>query len=49
VLGGIGEAMVQSHYPSELSWGLRTLWHTACAFGASYCAFLHRLLRVMRD
>jgi len=49
VLGGVAEAIVQSHYPSELPWGLRTMWHTACAFGASYCAFLQRLLRVMRD
>ena len=28
-------------------WGLRMLWHAGCAFGAVYCAFLQRLLRVL--
>ncbi|MEO6597986.1 MAG: hypothetical protein ABIP94_24850 [Planctomycetota bacterium] len=44
VVGGTLEWLVQPYRPSETSWALRTTWHAACAFGASYCAFLVRLL-----
>ncbi len=47
VVGGILELVAQNYLPSELPWGLRMLWHAACAFGASYCMFLQRLLRVL--
>jgi hypothetical protein len=45
VLGGIVEALVPALPGHDLPpWALRTLWHGACAFGASYCRFLSRLL-----
>ncbi|MFK7740034.1 MAG: hypothetical protein AB8H80_06885 [Planctomycetota bacterium] len=47
VLAGILELVANRYFPSEVPWGLRTLWHAACAFGASYCSFLQRLLRVI--
>tara|TARA_R110002072_G_scaffold46591_2_gene128847 strand:+ start:16502 stop:16954 length:453 start_codon:yes stop_codon:yes gene_type:complete len=47
VVGGILEAVAQSYFPSDVAWGLRVLWHAGCAFGAVYCAFLQRLLRVL--
>ena len=47
VFGGIPEWVAQNYLPSEVPWGLRMLWHAACAFGASYCMFLQRLLRVL--
>ena len=47
ILGGILEMVAQQYLPSEVPWGLRILWHGACAFGASYCVFLQRLLRVL--
>jgi len=47
VAGGLLEWVAPRYFPTEVSWGLRTLWHVACAFGASYCIFLRRLLRVM--
>ena len=47
VFGGILEWVAQNYLPSEVPWGLRMLWHAACAFGASYCMFLQRLLRVL--
>lgn len=43
VLGGALEAMLPPGMPDGTPWALRTLWHGACAFGASYCAFLGRL------
>lgn len=45
--GGILEMVAQNYMPSEVPWALRVLWHAACAFGASYCMFLQRLLRVL--
>jgi len=47
VAGGLLEWVTPRYFPTEVSWGLRTLWHVACAFGASYCLFLRRLLRVL--
>ncbi len=47
VAGGALEWVAPRYFPTEVSWGLRTLWHVACAFGASYCMFLQRLLRVI--
>lgn len=47
IAGGMLEWFATRYFPSEVSWGLRTLWHIACAFGASYCLFLQRLLRVL--
>lgn len=43
VVGGVFEWAVEPMRPSETSWFLRTTWHAACSFGASYCAFLGRL------
>ena len=47
VAGGLLEWVAPRYFPTEVSWGLRTLWHVACAFGASYCLFLRRLLHVL--
>ena len=47
VAGGLLEWFTPRYFPTQVSWGLRTLWHVACAFGASYCLFLRRLLRVL--
>lgn len=47
IIGGVLELVAENYFPSEVAWGLRVLWHTACAFGAAYCAFLQRLLRVL--
>ena len=47
IVGGILEAVAQNYLPSDVPWGLRMLWHAGCAFGAVYCAFLQRLLRVL--
>jgi hypothetical protein len=47
VLFGILEGIADRYLPSDVSWGLRMLWHAGCAFGAIYCAFLQRLLRVL--
>ena len=47
VVGGILEFVAQDYFPSDVAWGLRMLWHAGCAFGAVYCAFLQRLLRVL--
>ncbi|HEX5052356.1 MAG TPA: hypothetical protein VFZ65_11320 [Planctomycetota bacterium] len=44
LVGGALEWFVQPYYPSDTSWALRTTWHAACAFGASYCGFLLTLL-----
>jgi len=45
VLGGIVESIVPAKPGHDLPpWALRTLWHGACAFGASYCRLLSRLL-----
>ena len=43
LLAGILELVADSVHPSERSWLLRTTWHAACAFAASYCQFLLRL------
>ncbi|MBM3974466.1 MAG: hypothetical protein FJ301_10250 [Planctomycetes bacterium] len=46
VLGGAVEAMLPPGAPGApdgTPWPLRTLWHGACCFAASYCAFLGRL------
>lgn len=45
MLGGVGELLVEEPPGGQVPWGLRTLWHAACAFGGAYCAFLSRLLR----
>lgn len=45
LVGGIAEALApQPTAPNAPSWPLRAMWHGACAFGASYCRFLARLL-----
>lgn len=44
VLGGGAEALAPEPPDGQVSWGLRTLWHVACAFAAAYCGFLLRLL-----
>lgn len=43
VLGGVLETALPPGTPDDTPWALRTLWHAACAFGGSYCAFLGRL------
>jgi hypothetical protein len=43
VLGGMLEAALPPGTPDDTPWALRTVWHAACAFGGSYCAFLGRL------
>lgn len=48
VVGGVAEAMLDDPAAREVPWALRTLWHAACAFGASYCSFLQRLWRAAR-
>jgi len=48
VVGGIVEVAAQQRFPSDTPWGLRTLWHGACAYGGAYCVFLQRLLRAGR-
>jgi hypothetical protein len=45
LIAGVFEWVIEPVRPSEVSWFLRTLWHTACSFGASYCGFLGRLQR----
>ncbi|MCB9877123.1 MAG: hypothetical protein H6835_05920 [Planctomycetes bacterium] len=45
LLGGAAEALTPEPAGGNAAWGLRTLWHAACAFAAAYCAFLARLLR----
>ncbi|HEB54258.1 MAG TPA: hypothetical protein ENI87_13480 [bacterium] len=47
LIGGVVELFAQHWFPSETPWGLRTLWHAGCAFGAVYCLFLRRLLPVL--
>jgi hypothetical protein len=45
ILGGIVEAGVPHSDPGYgTPWLLRTFWHGACAFGASYASFLGRHL-----
>ena len=48
VLAGLIELFVESLQPSETSWGLRTLWHTACVFAVGYCTILLRLAAAPR-
>jgi hypothetical protein len=43
VLGGVFEVVIEPMRTSETSWALRTAWHAACVFAASYCAVLLRL------
>lgn len=43
VVGGLFEWAVEPHLPSDTPLWLRTTWHAACVFGASYCALLARL------
>lgn len=45
MLGGVAELLAPEPSDGQVPWGLRTLWHAACAFAASYCAFLSRLQR----
>jgi hypothetical protein len=48
VVGGVLEWAIEPTRPSEVGWSLRTTWHAACAFGASYCTFLARLHQAPR-
>ncbi len=43
VIGGVIEALAEPMRPTATPWLLRTSWHAACSFAASYCAFLQRL------
>jgi len=43
VVGTVLELLMQQDFPTDVSLALRTTWHAACAFGASYCTFLWRL------
>lgn len=43
VLGGVFEWVAAPPQPGATSWALRTTWHAACVFAASYCSFLLRL------
>ena len=47
IVSGILEWFATDYFPTDISWGMRTLWHSACAFAASYCAYLQRLLKVL--
>jgi hypothetical protein len=47
-LGGLVEALVEGSPPCPTPWTLRTLWHAACAFAASYCNFLLRVQRALQ-
>lgn len=42
VAGGL-EWLVEPYRPTNTPWLLRTMWHAACAFAASYCGFLSSL------
>lgn len=44
-LAGVALELTIDHYrPSTVAMPWRVTWHAACAFGALYCSFLHRLL-----
>ena len=43
IVGGVFEWVIEPVRPTEVPWSLRTTWHAACAFAASYCTFLLRL------
>jgi hypothetical protein len=43
ILGGLLEHLIETYRPSTTSWALRTTWHAACTFAASYCGFVPRL------
>lgn len=43
VIGTGLELVMEQDHPTDVSLALRTTWHAACAFGASYCTFLWRL------
>jgi hypothetical protein len=42
-VAAVFEAIVDHYHPSEVNLAWRATWHAACAFAATYCAFLHRL------
>ena len=43
IVAAIFEAIVDGYQPSDVALAWRATWHAACAFGATYCTFLHRL------
>ncbi len=45
---GVLEWLAEPHLPTSTPWALRTLWHAACAFAASYCGLLLRLTLAMQ-
>lgn len=46
LVGGALEAVIEPERPTDTPWLLRTAWHAASAFAASYCGFLGRMLAV---
>ena len=43
IVGGLVEYVVEQAYAlQDVPWWLRTLWHGACAFAASWCRLLAR-------
>lgn len=45
LVGAVLEAMVPLQEQGHTPYWLRTVWHAACAFGASYCRFLARVVQ----
>lgn len=45
LVGALLEAMVPPQEQGNTPYWLRTVWHGACAFGASYCRFLARVVQ----
>lgn len=45
LVGAVLEAMVPPQEQGNTPYWLRTVWHAACAFGASYCRFLARVVQ----
>lgn len=45
LVGAVLEAMVPLEEQGNTPYWLRTVWHAACAFGASYCRFLARVVQ----
>ncbi|MEQ1632729.1 MAG: hypothetical protein ABL997_10180 [Planctomycetota bacterium] len=44
VVGAVLESLVPASEQGPTPFWLRTLWHGACAFAASYCRFLSRIV-----
>jgi hypothetical protein len=49
IVAGVFEWVVEPQQPTDVPWSLRTTWHAACAFAASYCSFLLRLQQAPRQ